>query len=89
MKAFFKTLEYHFSVKSTKIENAMFPYKTVLSEGNVKKNKVGSTKWTYHKEQNFSSNCFSFLKILLHFKTLLQRVDLMYQLPKCPYSYFS
>ena len=27
-----------------------------------------------------------FLKILFQFKNLIQRVDLMYQLPKCPYS---
>ena len=28
------------------------------------------------------------LNILLQFKNLLERVDLMYQLPKCPYSHF-
>ena len=30
-----------------------------------------------------------FLKILFQFKNLLKRVDLMYQLLSCPYSYFS
>ena len=35
------------------------------------------------------SNYFVFLKILFEFKDLLQRVDLMYQQPKCPYSYSS
>ena len=35
-KAFFKKLEYRFLVKSTKIENALFPYKTIISEANVK-----------------------------------------------------
>ena len=37
---FFKKLEYRFLVESTKIENASFPYKTVISEAklNVKAN---------------------------------------------------
>ena len=48
-KSFFKKLEYNVSVESTKIEIATFSYKTVPSEANVKTNKVGSTKWTYHK----------------------------------------
>ena len=30
-------------------------------------NKMVSTKWTYHKEKNFASNSFIFLKILLQF----------------------
>ena len=38
-KTFFKKLEYRFSVEITKIENATFPYKTALSEANVKNNK--------------------------------------------------
>ena len=35
-------LEYRFSVESTKIEEASFPYKTVISESNVKKNRMVS-----------------------------------------------
>ena len=35
--------------ESTKIENASFPYKTTISEANVKTNRMVSTKWTYHK----------------------------------------
>ena len=66
-----------------------FPYKTALSEANVKTNRMGSTKWTYHKEQSFASNHFPFSKILFQFRNLVYRVDLMYQPPKCPYSYFS
>ena len=31
-KSFFKKLEYHFLVESTKIENASFPYKTAISD---------------------------------------------------------
>ena len=38
-KTFFKKLEYRFLVESTKIENASFPYKTAMSEANIK------TKW--------------------------------------------
>ena len=30
-----------------------------------------SKKWTYHKEQDFASNYFTFLKILFQFKNLL------------------
>ena len=70
-KTFFKKLEYRFLVESTKIENASFPYKTAISEANVKTNRMVSTKWTYHKERSFASNCFIVLKILFQFKNLL------------------
>ena len=43
-----------------------------------------SIKWTNHKERSFASNYFIFLEILVQFKNLLKRIDLMYQLPKCP-----
>ena len=36
----FKKLEYHFLVKSSKTETAAFPYKTALSEANVKTNRM-------------------------------------------------
>ena len=58
MKTFFKKLEYRFSVESTKTESALFPYKTALSEANVKTNRIVSKKWTYHKERSFASNYF-------------------------------
>ena len=48
-QTFFKKLDYHFLVESTKIENALFPYKTALSKDNVKTNRMGSTKWTYNE----------------------------------------
>ena len=36
-KIFWKTKsEYRFLVENTKIENASFPYKTAVSEGNIK-----------------------------------------------------
>ena len=66
----FKKLEYRFLVEATMIENATFPYKTALSEANVKINRIGNTKWTYHKEPSFASDYFVFPKILFQFKNL-------------------
>ena len=43
-KIFITKLEYRFSVESIKIENASFPYKTALSEANIKTNRTVSTK---------------------------------------------
>ena len=83
-----KPLEYRFLVESTKIQNAPFPYKTAISEANVKANRMVTTKWAYHRERSFASNCFIFLEFFFQFKSLLQRVDLLYQQPKCPYLYF-
>ena len=40
-KPFFKKLEYRYLVESTKIENALFPYKTAISEASVKTNRMG------------------------------------------------
>ena len=70
-KTFFKKLEYYFLVESIKIENALFPYKTAISEANVKTNKMVTTKWTCQKERSFASNYFIFLKILFQYKNLL------------------
>ena len=57
----FKKLEYRFLVENTKIENATFPYKAVLSEANVKTNRMWS----------FASNYFIFSKILFQFENLV------------------
>ena len=78
-----------FLVESTKIDSITIPYKTALSEANIKTNRMGTTKLTYYKEQSFAFNNFPFLKILFQFRNLVYRVDLKYQPPKCPYSYFS
>ena len=59
---FFKKLEYRFLVESTKIEKASFPYKTAVSQVNVKTNRMVSTKWTYQKERSFAGNFFIFFK---------------------------
>ena len=61
-KTFLKKLEHCFLVETTKIENTSFPFKTALSEANVKTNRTANTKSTYHKEWSFASNCFSFLE---------------------------
>ena len=87
MKTFFKKPEYHFLVESTKIENTSFPYKTAISEANVKANKMLTTKWTYHKERSFASNYFIFQKFCFSLRTQY-RVDLLYKQPKCPNLYF-
>ena len=85
-KTFFKKLENQFLVESSKTENASFPYKTAISEASVKTNRKVSTKGTY--QQSFASNYSIFLKKSFQHNKLLQRVDLMYQPLKCPYSHF-
>ena len=70
-KNLFQKLEYFFLIESTKIESALFPYKTAISEANVKTNRMVSTKWTYHKKRSFIRNHFTFLKIFFQFKNLL------------------
>ena len=55
-----------------KIENTC-PYKASLSEANVQTNSLVNAKWKYHKDQSFTSNYFISLKILLQYKSLLQR----------------
>ena len=62
MKTFFNKLKYRFFVESTKIENASLLYKTVISEADVKTNRMVTTKLTYHKERSFSSNYSIFSK---------------------------
>ena len=43
-KGFLKKLEYRFLVQSTKTEKTSFPFKTAISESNVKTNRMVSTK---------------------------------------------
>ena len=66
-KNFFKKLEYDFLVETTKNENTPFPFKTALSEANVKTNRMTTTNSTYHKEWSFASNCFIFMENLFQF----------------------
>ena len=65
----FKKLEYRFSVETTKTENTSFPFKTALSEANVNRNRIVTTKWTYHKKWSFDSNYLIFWKICFSFRT--------------------
>ena len=58
----FQKLEYRFLAESSKIENASFPYKTVITKANFKTNKMGTAEWTYHKERSFASNYFIFFE---------------------------
>ena len=39
-----------FLVETTKVENTSFPFKTALSEANIKTNRMVTTKCNYHKE---------------------------------------
>ena len=57
-----------FYLQLTKIENNSFPFKTALSEANVKTNRMATTKWAYHKEWNFACNYF-FWKICSSLRT--------------------
>ena len=75
-------------VEGTKVEKASFPYKTAMSQTNVKTNRMVTTKWVYQRERIFASNYFIFLKAFFLFKDLSQIIDLMCQQPKRPYSYF-
>ena len=58
-KAFLEKLGHCFLVESTTVESAKFPHKKVI----VKTNRMGSTKWTYHKERRCATNYIIFLKI--------------------------
>ena len=60
-KTFFKKLENQFLIESTKIEIVIFSRKATLLKANVKINRTGTAKWTYHKGQSFVSNYFIFL----------------------------
>ena len=42
-------MKYCFLVEATKIENTPFPFKTALSEANVKTNRMATTKWIYQR----------------------------------------
>ena len=71
----------------------MFPYKATMSAANVKTNGIGVQNEPITKNGFLPATTFSvttiFLKILFQFKNLLLGVDIISQLPKCPYSYFS
>ena len=55
-KNFFQNLEYVFLVINTTVESAKFPHKFDLSKANVKANRMGCTKWTYHNKGSLVTN---------------------------------
>ena len=72
MQTVFKKLKYVSLAESAKIDSITFPYKTSLSEANVKAKRMGSTKLTYRKERSsFASNHFPFSKLLFQFRNLI------------------
>ena len=82
MKNFFKKLEYHYLVESTKTENVTFLYKTTLSEANVKRARMGSTKWTNHKERSSRvTSIFSKKNKKKNNKEVTRKVTLFFVLP--------
>ena len=68
-RTFFKKLGYRFLVESTKIEKASFPYKTAISNPDVKTNRIDSTKWTYHKEWSLAISCLIILRFCFSLRT--------------------
>ena len=62
-------------VETTKIENTSFPFKTALSEVNVKTNRMATTKWTYRKELSFANGYFIFFENLFQVLKLLKSVN--------------
>ena len=69
MKTFLEMLEYRFLVESTTIESLTFPLKIDLSKANIKTNRMGSTKWTYHIERSFTTDYFLFFKCNVSIRT--------------------
>ena len=66
-KTLFKKLDCHFLIETTEIESTVFPFKTSLSETNVKTNRMTTTKWTYYKDWSFVSTYFIFFENLFQF----------------------
>ena len=83
-KNFFKKLEYVFLVESIKIENATLPYKTALSEANIKKIEWRVQNGAITRNGVFSVTTLFFWKFCFSLRTSYKE----YHLPKCQYSYF-
>ena len=89
-KTFFKKLKYRFLVETTEIKTHHFYSKLLCQKPMLrnKTNRLATTKWAYHKEWSFSSNYFLFFGKFVSVLEPLKKTYLMYQRPKCPYSYF-
>ena len=68
-KTFFKKLEYRFLVETTKIENTSLPFKTALSEANVKTNGMALQNGPTINNGVLPVNALFFWKICLSFST--------------------
>ena len=75
MQTLFRKLENRFLVESTKNDNATFPYKTALLEGNVKANRMRSTKWVYHKNGVLPVTTLFFSKFCFSLRTLYKELN--------------
>ena len=69
MQTLFKKLEYRFLLESTKIDSITFPYKTALSEANVKTYRMGSIKLTFTKNGVLPVTSFLFQKFFFSLQT--------------------
>ena len=70
-KTFFKNLKYRYLVERTTIVNASFPYEAAISKANVKKNRMVTTKLTYHKGEVLPATISFFGKKLFQFENIL------------------
>ena len=70
-KTFFKNLKYRYLVERTTIVNASFPYEAAISKANVKKNRMVTTKLTYHKGEVLPATTSFFGKKLFQFENIL------------------
>ena len=61
-KTFLKKLDNCFVVESTKIENALFPYKIALSEANGKTNRMANLKMDLSERKEFYHYLLYFFK---------------------------
>ena len=69
------------------MENAKLPCKTALPKANIKTNRMENAKWPYQKMWGLPKA--NFLENMSLINSYKQIIDLMYQLPKYPYSYIS
>ena len=68
METFFKKLEYRFLVEVTKIENTSFPFKTALSEANIKTNRMVAKNGPIAKSGVFLVTTYLFWKFFSSFR---------------------
>ena len=62
-------MEFHFLVEDTKIENISFPFKTALSEANVKTNRMATKNGPITKGGVLPVTTLFFWKICSSFRT--------------------